>query len=205
MGKNKFKMAIDNMIKKYKQFKINKEKLENKREQEEYIRRQERYNDMLRDEAQRQKFLKNMNKIKINTYTKKLVAVIILFCIICISASYILAFFNKDNTLEGLSTQLCITILGTAFVYMVRAYFDSKQEHKNLDNKIKEELEEGLKDKMQNILSEAGLNINIEDLESAEEEEPENPGVDKFEPGVIHYNKKKIKNEETEDSSSSVG
>ena len=133
MGKNKFKTAIDNMIKKYKQFKINKEKLENKREQEEYIRRQERYNDMLRDEAQKQKFLKNMNKIKINTYTKKLVAVIILFCIICISASYVLAFFNKDNTLESLSTQLCITILGTAFVYMVRA-FRLKISRKNISN-----------------------------------------------------------------------
>lgn len=198
---NRFKTAIANLDKKYKQFKINKERLENKREQEEYIRRQERYNDMLRDEAQKQKFLRNMNKIKINTYTKKLVAVIITFCIVCISASYILAFFNKDNTLESLSTQLCITILGTAFVYMIRAYFDSKQEHKNLDNKIKEELEEGLKDKMQNILSEAGLNINIDDFENDEEEH--NECVDKFEPGIVHYNKKK--NEEENEDDGSVG
>jgi len=199
------KSAFININKKYKQYKSNREKIEIKREQEEYIRRQERYNDMLRDEAQKQKFLRNMNKIKINTYTKKLVAVIITFCIACISASYILAFFNKDNTLESLSTQLCITILGTAFVYMVRAYFDSKEEHKNLDNKIKNELEEGLRFKMQDMLNQAGLNVNIEDSEDEEEEESDEEeeinSIDKFEPGVVHYNKKK----KIDDGADSVG
>ena len=152
---------------KYKQLKEKKEaaklerqRLEDKREQEEYIKRQERYNDMLRDEAQKQKFIMSMSRIKINTYTKKMVTVILSFCIICIGASYVLAFMGKDNTLEALSTQLCITILGVAFVYMIRAYFDSKAEHRNLDNQIKEEIEEGLIGKMKDTLSNAGLTIS---------------------------------------------
>ncbi len=170
MGFKNIKDDFDKFKKNLKRSRLQREKIENEREREEYIKRQERYNDMLRDEAQKQKFINNMNKIKVNTYTKKMVAVIIIFSIMCITASYVLAFLDKGNTLEGLSTQLCITILGVSFVYMIRAYFDSKAEHKNLDNKIKEELEEGLVNKMNNMLSEAGLNINMNNIFNKDED-----------------------------------
>ena len=53
-----------------------------KKELETYNKRQNKYNDMLRDETQKQKFLNNMNKIKINTFTKKMVTIILTVCII---------------------------------------------------------------------------------------------------------------------------
>jgi len=170
MGLKNIKDNFNKFKKNLKRSRLQREKIENEREREEYIKRQERYNDMLRDETQKQKFINNMNKIKVNTYTKKMVAVIIIFSILCITTSYVLAFLDKSNTLEGLSTQLCITILGVSFVYMIRAYFDSKAEHKNLDNKIKEELEEGLVNKMSNMLSEAGLNINMNNIFNKDED-----------------------------------
>lgn len=176
----KLREKIQKFKEKRKLAKIEREKIENELEAIEYAKRKERYNDMLRDEALKQKFLTNMSKIKINTYTKKMVAAILGFSILCISASYVLAFLDKQNTLESLSIQLCITILGVAFVYMVRAYFDSKAEHNNLDSKIKEELEGSLIDKMNNTLAEAGLHVNIqnflnndENIDGLEDEETE--------------------------------
>lgn len=176
----KFRERIQKIKERRKLAKIERERIENEFEATEYAKRKERYNDMLRDEALKQKFLTNMSKIKINTYTKKMVAAILAFSILCISASYVLAFLDKQNTLESLSIQLCITILGVAFVYMVRAYFDSKAEHNNLDNKIKEELEGSLIDKMNNTLAEAGLHVNIqnflnndENIDGLEDEETE--------------------------------
>lgn len=160
----KFKEKIQKIKERRKLAKIERERIENELESIEYAKRKERYNDMLRDEALKQKFLTNMSKIKINTYTKKMVAAILAFSILCISASYVLAFLDKQNTLESLSIQLCITILGVAFVYMVRAYFDSKAEHNNLDNKIKQELEGNLIDKMNSTLAEAGLHVNIQNF-----------------------------------------
>lgn len=151
-----------------------KQRIQDAKELEDYHKRQEKYNDMLRDEALKQKFLTNMDKIKINTYTKRMVAIIIGFAIVGISASYILAFLDKGNSLENLSNQLCITILGVAFVYMIRAYFDSKAEHKNLDNQIKDELLENLTNKVSNIFSEAGINMDAEEFVKSSIDKPTN-------------------------------
>ena len=208
------KKLIDKFNKNYKDYKNKKEKLENKREQEEFVKRQELYNDMLRDEAQKQKFLNNMNKIKINTYTKKLVAIIIGVSLLDLQITYVLALLGKDQIAESLSVQICTTIISVAFVYMVRAYFDSRAEHKNLDYKIKNELEEGLKDKIQNVLSNAGLNINTEDIfdneeeDNIEEEERRTPvdnDYNKSTPGVVHYNKKAIDKSPRNEDDDSVG
>ena len=91
----KLKEKIQKFKEKRKLAKIEKERIENELEAIEYAKRKERYNDMLRDEALKQKFLTNMSKIKINTYTKKMVAAILAFSILCISASYVLAFLDK--------------------------------------------------------------------------------------------------------------
>ena len=175
--------SLDKLREDIRQRRKDRERLQSKKELEEYNKRQERYNDMLKDEALKQKFLTNMDKIKINTYTKRMVAIIIGFAIVCISTSYILAFLNKDNTLESLSNQLCITILGVAFVYMIRAYFDSRAEHKNLDNQIKSEIIDTLTERVSEVFSQAGLNIDasefinssIKDTQIEEEEEDEEP------------------------------
>lgn len=150
-----------------------------KKELETYNKRQNKYNDMLRDETQKQKFLNNMNKIKINTFTKKMVTIILTVCIIDLQIPYILAFFGKEQVVEDLSGKLCTTILGVAFVYMIRAYFDSKAEHKNLDNEIKTELKDDICRKIQDIFDEAGINIDTESFFDKD---------DKFNNSGLHIN-----------------
>ena len=114
--------------------------------------------------------IKNNNKLKkanrefSRTYkkTKALVAIITIVALIDLQLSYLLAFLDKIQIAESLSTQICITILGVAFVYMIRAYFDSKAE---CDSEItKEELNEAALSEAQNILSRAGININLQSL-----------------------------------------
>ena len=136
-----------------------KERLQDEKDLLEYNRRQARYNDMLRDEVQKQRFKNNINKVRLNTFTKRLVAIIVGICIIDLQLSYVLAFLGKSATIEGLSTQLCNTILGVAFVYMIRAYFDTRAENKNVTEKTKSELKEYLDNKINNVLNAAGINI----------------------------------------------
>lgn len=136
-------------------------RLNDQKEMEEYNAREEEYMDKLRDEEQKYRFLSKMDNIKRTTYTKKMVSVILLVCILDIQLSYILAFFDKGQVVDSLSNQLCLTILGVAFAYMIRAYFDSKAEHKNLDNDIKKELNDSLSSKIDNVFKSAGLNIDV--------------------------------------------
>ena len=66
-----------------------------------------------------------------------MVGLIIIMACVDLQLSYILAFLDKIQIAEELSKQVCTTILGVAFVYMVRAYFDSKAEYqtnKKIDN-----------------------------------------------------------------------
>ena len=142
------------------------------KELEEFNKRQEKYNDMLRDEAQKQRFMNKMSKIKSHTFTKKMVIIIIGMCIIDIQLSYVLAFLDKANPISDLSVQLCITILGVAFVYMIRAYFDSKAEHRNLDHDIKSEIESSLSNKINDLFNSAGINVDANEFLHTEEEEP---------------------------------
>ena len=140
------------------------EKFAAQKELEYYNEMQKRYDDILKSESIKQKHLSKMDKIKTTTYTKKIVAIILFFSIACITASYVLAYMDKSNTLENLSIQLCITILGVAFVYMVRAYFDSKAEHKNADVKFRQEMDGIIKNKVQDIIDNAGLNVDVDEV-----------------------------------------
>ena len=148
---------------------------QDRKELERYRKRQEKYDDMIRDETQKQKYINRLGSIKANTFTKKMVITIISICLIDIQISYLLAFFDKMNPLSELSGTLCTTILGVAFVYMIRAYFDSKAEHKNLDAKIKADIEEKLADRVNDALNAAGINnVNAEDfIKKKDDEEPE--------------------------------
>ena len=139
-----------------------KRRMENQEQLNEYYARQEQYDDIIRDETQKQAFLNKLYNIKRVTYTKKMVAIILLVSIVDIQLSYLLAFFDKGQVVDGLSNQLCITILGVAFAYMIRAYFDSKAEHANIDNKIKEEITEALSNKIDNVFQAAGINVSAE-------------------------------------------
>lgn len=129
-----------------------KDRIQNERELNEYNKRQEKYNDMLRDEIQKQRFKNKMNKIKVDTFTKKMVAFIVVVCIIDLQLSYILAFLGKASTIENLSSQICITILGVAFGYMIRAYFAIKSENQNIDQKIKNDIIDNVMSKVDDVI-----------------------------------------------------
>lgn len=170
-------MGIFTFIKNIPRSQEEKKRIQNEKELATYNRRQDKYNDMLRDESQKQKFLNNMNKIKVNTFTKKMVTVILAVCIIDMQLSYLLAFLDKGQVVEGLSNQLCTTILGVAFVYMIRAYFDSKAEHKNLDDEIKSKLKDDICEKIQELFNAADIDIDVEGFIKGEDDNTIHPGL----------------------------
>lgn len=101
-----------------------------------------------------------IKSIRVDTYTKLLVAVIVIVALIDLQLSYVLAFLDKVQIAESLSTQICITILGTALIYMIRAYFDSRAEHNNITN-IQQQVQQDISDKVREILNNSGIPINI--------------------------------------------
>lgn len=103
-----------------------------------------------------------LKRIKVDTFTKALVGIITIVALIDLQLSYILAFMDKIQIAESLSTQICITILGVAFVYMIRAYFDTRAE--NNKEVTKEEIEKTIASKIQSTLGNAGINIDLETL-----------------------------------------
>lgn len=112
-----------------------------------------------RDKKREKSISGQLKKIRVDTFTKALVGIITIVALIDLQLSYILAFMDKIQIAESLSTQICITILGVAFVYMIRAYFDSKAENNN--TVTKEEIEKAVAQKIQNILSQANINIDL--------------------------------------------
>lgn len=101
-----------------------------------------------------------IKSIRVDTYTKLLVAVIVIVALIDLQLSYVLAFLDKVQIAESLSTQICITILGTALIYMIRAYFDSKAEHNRDVDNIQQQILQDARDKVQEILNNSGIPIN---------------------------------------------
>lgn len=156
------------------------------KELEEYNRRQEKYDDKLRDAKQKSKFKSMLARLKFETYTKRLVGVITIVGLIDLQLSYVLAFMDKIQIAETLSGQICTTILGTAFIYMIRAYFDSRAEYGNkVNDNIRKQVESNILSKVQNIISNSGLSeyVNISDLvpddhSELDEEPPTDESVD---------------------------
>ena len=95
------------------------------------------------------------------TCTKFITIFIVTVCLIDIQLSYILAFIGKEQIAETLSSQIVITILGVTSAYMIRAYFDTKAENKDL-SKISNK---NLKSKILDIISEARLDEDMAPVE----------------------------------------
>jgi hypothetical protein len=143
--------------------KAERQKLKDQKELDEYNKRQERYDDKIRDAKQKSDFKTMLAKLKFETYTKRLVAIIVAVGLIDLQLSYILAFMNKDQIAETLSGQICTTILGTAFIYMIRAYFDTKAEHNNkADDKMRKQMDSNIADKLSNVAYESGLTDSMD-------------------------------------------
>ena len=109
-----------------------------------------------KEKTQRKKLRDQITSIRVDTFTKALVAFITLVSLIDLQLSYILAFMDKMAIAEDLSKHICTTILGVAFVYMIRAYFDTKAE-KNFEAKM---VEESIASKVSGVLSDAGINVD---------------------------------------------
>ena len=98
-------------------------------------------------------FIDQVKSIRFDTFTKAMVALIIFMACIDLQLSYVLAFLDKIQIAEELSKQVCTTILGVAFVYMVRAYFDSRAEYKTNDNIAKDAI-----NKTSQVLNQSEIN-----------------------------------------------
>lgn len=120
------------------------------------------------DEHERKKLKDQIKSIHVDTFTKALVALIMLFALIDLQLSYILAFMDKVQIAEELSKQVCVTIIGVAFVYMIRAYYDSKAEHNN--ESVKQAMTLSIANKVSSVLAESGIDVNVIDLLNKTEE-----------------------------------
>ena len=158
---------------KHKLNKIQRKRYDDRRKFEEYSRLKEKYCNNLQEEQQRQEYLNRMYDIKRTTYTKKMVTWILAICIIDVQAVFVMAIFDKGTHLEGIVNNLTNTIIAVSFIYMIRAYYDSKAEHKNMDDYKIAALKNSLSGKITNILQAAGVtNITGEQfLDSSLEED----------------------------------
>lgn len=145
-----------------------------------FAKRQAKYDRKLAKKLQKQQYLDKLKGIKVNTFTKAMVFSIMLVSLIDLQLSYVLAFMGMMNIAEELSKTVCTTIIGVAFVYMVRAFFDTKYEH--AEKNAKEKIEAEIMDRVNNVLSEAGIdNVDINQLYD-ESFNNENGGIDNEEP-----------------------
>lgn len=124
------------MFSKKKKFDYDIEKEKQKRNLKEYNKRQEEIDNKLKKAKQKYNFKSILAKLKFETYTKRLIAVIVFISLVDLQLSYALAFMDKIQIAESLSTQICVTLLGTVLVYSVKAYFETKAEKR--DEMIKE-------------------------------------------------------------------
>ena len=108
----------------------------------------------LEEAIERRTFREQLRSINVDTFTKALVALIVIVALVDLQLSYILAFMDKIQIAESLSKQVCTTILGTALIYMIRAYFDSKAEYGNgVSKETSGMLDKHIKSKISSVLS----------------------------------------------------
>ena len=106
--------------------KNNKEK--HKKQIEKINEYQEELDRKYKEEKQKYTFKSLLSRLKSESYTKTIVAIVVFVALIDLQLSYVLAFLDKEQIAETLSVQVCITILGTVLVYIIREYFDAKAE-----------------------------------------------------------------------------
>lgn len=124
-----------------------------------YEKIKKKYEEKLKEKTLKKNFKDQIKSIQIDTFTKALVALITITAVIDLQLSYVLAFLDKIQIAESLSTQICTTIVGVAFVYMIRAYFDTRAEHKNADTE--DALKSNIMDKVRDNIENANIDENL--------------------------------------------
>ena len=167
--------------------KYEREKRKKEKEFMKFNHRQEEMNTVYKNKKQKSDFKSLLYHLKLETYTKRLVAIVVFISIIDLQLSYLLAFLDKTQIAESLSNQICVTLLGTVLVYVIRAYFDTKAEKR--DEMIKSGLivdrsrkdnnivipKEVLEAKIQEIIDNSGLSSYMSAEEICEDLQTENP------------------------------
>lgn len=156
-----------------KEYEYRKRKRKEKEELEKFAEKQEELDFKLKKQRQKHSFKSILSRLRFESYTKTLVAIVVFVGLVDLQLSYILAFLGKDQIVENLSIQVCITILGTVLMYIVRAYFDSNKtgkETKDEDSSIVNKLEDaGLK-----IINDKLLHTTPENPDDDDHEESDN-------------------------------
>ena len=172
--------------------KIRSNKADRQREKEErndakYNSRQKELELKYKNEKQKSDFKSLFARLKFETYTKRLVAIIVFVGLFDLQLSYILAFLGKDQIAETLSTQVCVTLLGTVLVYIIRAYFDTREEKRIeliksgiiVDKETKIIPDEVIKTKVKEVINNSGLAKHIGNDKIIISVETENPNDSK--------------------------
>lgn len=63
-------------------------------------------------------------------YTKGAVTAILVVALFDLQMPYVLAFLGRENTLEELSKVILVNIIVVFFIYCLKSYFETKEEHK---------------------------------------------------------------------------
>ena len=63
-------------------------------------------------------------------YTKGAVTAILVVALFDLQMPYVLAFLGRENTLEELSKVSLVNIIVVFFIYCLKSYFETKEEHK---------------------------------------------------------------------------
>ena len=150
-----------------KKSKAQKKKERDQRNLQRYNERQEKIDNDIRTAQQVYKKKSIIDSLKFETYTKRLVGVIVLAGIVDLQLTYVLAFMGKDQIVETLSGQVCATILGTALIYMIRAYFDTKAEKKNDQPRIDRMFANDIINKVQEIVNASDIPVEQDAIKEA--------------------------------------
>jgi uncharacterized membrane protein (DUF485 family) len=163
--------------------KYERQKRKQEKELQKFNSRQEELDLKYKQEKQKSDFKSLLSKLKFETYTKRIVGLIVFVCLVDLQLSYALAFMGKEQIAESLSIQICTTILGTVIVYLIRAYFDTKAEKNealiksglivNKDSKIIPD--ELIKNKINEVINNSGLAEHINNEGKNTTLETENP------------------------------
>lgn len=74
----------------------------------------------------------------LETFTKKAVAAILVFSLIDLQLSYILAFMGKDQIAESLSSTIASTVIGVMLGYFLKSlfetFFEKREERLRIQN-----------------------------------------------------------------------
>ena len=63
-------------------------------------------------------------------YTKRAITAILVVALFDLQMPYVLAFLGRENTLEELSKVILVNIIVVFFIYCLKSYFETKEEHK---------------------------------------------------------------------------